>query len=136
MKGFIFINAVGQYATLENSKGQQTGVLSFTFELDRAKLFQSKSSAIKVYPILANCEALNASIIKSTVVAVRPSFQPLPYCFVQLLKHMQAAHNFIEHTEAFGLEAASGILKCSNIEWDIDKSKQVVKDCLDLMLVK
>lgn len=38
--------------------------------------------------------------------------------------HLKSAHAFIENTEAFGHEAASGILKCGDSEWNVDASKE------------
>lgn len=38
--------------------------------------------------------------------------------------HLKSAHAFIENTEAFGYEAASGILKCGDSEWNVDASKE------------
>ncbi|WP_052686656.1 ead/Ea22-like family protein [Enterobacter hormaechei] len=41
----------------------------------------------------------------------------------ELSHHLQCAHGFIEHTEAFGHEASNGILCCGDAQWDIDASK-------------
>ena len=41
----------------------------------------------------------------------------------ELSAHLRNAHAFIENTEAFGGEAATGIIKCGGAEWDIDASK-------------
>lgn len=38
--------------------------------------------------------------------------------------HLKSAHEFIENTEAFGYEAAKGILKCGDSEWNVDASKE------------
>ncbi|WP_240740659.1 hypothetical protein [Lelliottia amnigena] len=40
--------------------------------------------------------------------------------------HLKSAHAFIENTEAFGYEAASGILKCGDSEWNVDASKEAL----------
>lgn len=40
--------------------------------------------------------------------------------------HLKSAHAFIENTEAFGYEAASGILKCGDSEWNVDASKESI----------
>lgn len=37
--------------------------------------------------------------------------------------HLRNAHAFIENTEAFGGEAATGIISCGGAEWNIDASK-------------
>ncbi|EMF0895837.1 ead/Ea22-like family protein [Enterobacter hormaechei] len=41
----------------------------------------------------------------------------------ELSHHLQNAHEFIEHTEAFGHEASNGILCCGDAQWNIDASK-------------
>ena len=41
----------------------------------------------------------------------------------ELSAHLRNAHAFIENTEAFGGEAATGIIKCGDAEWNIDASK-------------
>lgn len=41
----------------------------------------------------------------------------------ELSRHLQCAHDFIEHTEAFGYEASNGILCCGDAQWNIDSSK-------------
>ena len=41
----------------------------------------------------------------------------------ELSAHLGNAHAFIENTEAFGREAATGIIKCGDAEWNIDNSK-------------
>lgn len=44
----------------------------------------------------------------------------------ELSHHLQSAHDFIEHTEAFGHEASNGILCCGDARWDIDASKSTL----------
>ncbi|MGX5100342.1 ead/Ea22-like family protein [Enterobacter cloacae] len=44
----------------------------------------------------------------------------------ELSHHLQCAHGFIEHTEAFGHEASNGILCCGDAQWNIDASKLVL----------
>ena len=41
----------------------------------------------------------------------------------ELSHHLQCAHAFIEHTEAFGYEASNWILCCGDAQWNIDASK-------------
>ena len=41
----------------------------------------------------------------------------------ELSHHLQCAHAFIEHTEAFGHAASNGILCCGDAQWNIDESK-------------
>ena len=44
----------------------------------------------------------------------------------ELSHHLQSAHAFIEHTEAFGHAASNGILCCGDAQWNIDASKSVL----------
>ncbi|RYA78957.1 hypothetical protein DD595_14690 [Enterobacter cloacae complex sp. 4DZ3-17B2] len=44
----------------------------------------------------------------------------------ELSHHLQSAHAFIEHTEAFGYEASNGILCCGDAQWNIDASKSAL----------
>ncbi|MHA0906324.1 ead/Ea22-like family protein [Enterobacter hormaechei] len=44
----------------------------------------------------------------------------------ELSHHLQCAHGFIQHTEAFGHEASNGILCCGDAQWNIDESKSVL----------
>ncbi|MCQ7241413.1 ead/Ea22-like family protein [Salmonella enterica] len=44
----------------------------------------------------------------------------------ELSHHLQNAHEFIEHTEAFGHEASNGILCCGDAQWNIDASKSAL----------
>ncbi|AWX01079.1 hypothetical protein DPF84_04645 [Enterobacter hormaechei] len=41
----------------------------------------------------------------------------------ELSHHLQSAHEFIEHTDAFGHEASNEILCCGDAQWNIDSSK-------------
>lgn len=44
----------------------------------------------------------------------------------ELSRHLQCAHAFIEHTEAFGHAASNGILCCGDAQWNIDESKSAL----------
>lgn len=44
----------------------------------------------------------------------------------ELSHHLQCAHAFVEHTEAFGHEASNGILCCGGAQWNIDASKSAL----------
>ncbi|HDR2323819.1 TPA: ead/Ea22-like family protein [Enterobacter kobei] len=44
----------------------------------------------------------------------------------ELSHHLQSAHAFIEHTEAFGHAASNGILCCGDAQWNIDASKSAL----------
>ncbi|EPW1718590.1 ead/Ea22-like family protein [Enterobacter hormaechei] len=44
----------------------------------------------------------------------------------ELSHHLQSAHAFVEHTEAFGHAASNGILCCGDAQWNIDESKSAL----------
>lgn len=44
----------------------------------------------------------------------------------ELSHHLQCAHAFVEHTEAFGHAASNGILCCGDAQWNIDESKSAL----------
>lgn len=44
----------------------------------------------------------------------------------ELSHHLECAHVFIEHTEAFGHAASNGILCCGDAQWNIDASKSAL----------
>lgn len=44
----------------------------------------------------------------------------------ELSRHLQCAHAFVEHTEAFGHAASNGILCCGDAQWNIDESKSAL----------
>lgn len=44
----------------------------------------------------------------------------------ELSHHLQCAHAFVEHTEAFGHAASNGILCCGDAQWNIDASKSAL----------
>lgn len=46
----------------------------------------------------------------------------------ELSSHLRNAHAFIENTEAFGGEAATGIISCGGAEWNIDASKAALSN--------
>ncbi len=45
----------------------------------------------------------------------------------ELAHRLKSAHQFIEHTEAFGYMAASGIIQCGDVKWDVDASKESLR---------
>lgn len=60
----------------------------------------------------------------AVVLALLDELERKDALIVGLGGHLKSAHAFIENTEAFGHEAASGILKCGGSEWDVDSSKE------------
>ena len=60
----------------------------------------------------------------ATVMALLDELEAAEKRIAELGGHLKSAHAFIENTEAFGHEAASGILKCGDSEWNVDASKE------------
>lgn len=58
------------------------------------------------------------------VMALLDELEAAEKRIAELGGHLKSAHAFIENTEAFGHEAASGILKCGDSEWNVDASKE------------
>lgn len=58
-----------------------------------------------------------------TVLALLDELEAAEKLIAELSHHLQCAHAFIEHTEAFGYEASNGILCCGDAQWNIDASK-------------
>ena len=59
----------------------------------------------------------------ATVLALLDELEAAEKRNTELSHHLQCAHAFIEHTEAFGHEASNGILCCGDAQWNIDASK-------------
>ncbi|EOY3627267.1 MULTISPECIES: ead/Ea22-like family protein [Enterobacter cloacae complex] len=59
----------------------------------------------------------------ATVLALLDELEAVGKRIAELSHHLQCAHGFIEHTEAFGYEASNGILCCGDAQWNIDASK-------------
>ena len=62
----------------------------------------------------------------ATVLALLDELEAKDKQIAELSRHLQCAHGFIEHTEAFGLEASNGILCCGDAQWNIDESKSAL----------
>lgn len=60
------------------------------------------------------------------VLALLDELEAAKKRIAELSHHLQCAHGFIEHTEAFGHEASNGILCCGDAQWNIDESKSVL----------
>ncbi|HAS0715189.1 TPA: ead/Ea22-like family protein [Enterobacter hormaechei subsp. steigerwaltii] len=87
------------------------------------------------YDHIASCESVNgespladfiASANPATVLALLDELEAAEKRISELSHHLQCAHGFIEHTEAFGHEASNGILCCGDTQWDIDASKSAL----------
>ncbi|EQA1635876.1 ead/Ea22-like family protein [Enterobacter hormaechei] len=62
----------------------------------------------------------------ATVLALLDELEAKDKQIAELSRHLQCAHGFIEHTEAFGHEASNGILCCGDAQWNIDESKSAL----------
>lgn len=68
----------------------------------------------------------NMDIHSETVLALLDELEAKDKQIAELSRHLQCAHAFVEHTEAFGHEASNGILCCGDAQWNIDASKLVL----------
>ncbi|EOZ4642526.1 ead/Ea22-like family protein [Enterobacter hormaechei] len=71
-------------------------------------------------------DEFNEALTPSTVLALLDELEAAEKRIAELSHHLQCAHAFVEHTEAFGHEASNGILCCGDAQWDIDASKLVL----------
>lgn len=62
----------------------------------------------------------------ATVLALLDELEAKDKQIAELSHHLQSAHEFIEHTEAFGHAASNGILCCGDAQWNIDESKSAL----------
>lgn len=73
-------------------------------------------------PVHEFCKTFTAE----RVLALLDELEAAESRIAELSHHLQCAHGFIEHTEAFGHEASNGILCCGDAQWDIDASKSAL----------
>lgn len=71
-------------------------------------------------------DEFNEALTPSTVLALLDELEAKDRRIAELSHHLQSAHGFIEHTEAFGHEASNGILCCGDAQWNIDESKSAL----------
>lgn len=62
----------------------------------------------------------------ANILALLDELEAAEKRIAELSHHLQCAHAFIEHTEAFGYEASNGILCCGDAQWNIDDSKSAL----------
>lgn len=67
-----------------------------------------------------------AAMTPALVMALLDELEAAENRIAELSHHLQSAHAFIEHTEAFGHEASNGILCCGDAQWNIDASKSIL----------
>lgn len=72
------------------------------------------------------CVSFNELTNPATVLALLDELEIAEKRIAELSHHLQCAHGFIEHTEAFGHEASNGILCCGDAQWNIDESKSAL----------
>ncbi|EEJ6333865.1 ead/Ea22-like family protein [Salmonella enterica] len=82
--------------------------------------------------VLALMDELEAAEKRNAEINQRNSelvakIEPMDRRIAELAHHLKSAHQFIEHTEAFGYMAASGILQCGDVKWDVDASKESLR---------
>ena len=70
--------------------------------------------------------AFIAAANPATILALLDELEAAEKLIAELSHHLQCAHAFIEHTEAFGREASNGILCCGDAQWNIDESKSAL----------
>ncbi|EPQ1031589.1 hypothetical protein [Citrobacter freundii] len=75
---------------------------------------------------LAEAESVGADKAATSGVEWMKLYHAAEKRIAELSHHLQCAHGFIEHTEAFGHEASNGILCCGDAQWNIDESKSVL----------
>ncbi|HGD3580337.1 MAG: ead/Ea22-like family protein [Enterobacter hormaechei] len=80
--------------------------------------------------VFSENEARDAAFIAAAnpaaVLALLDELEAAEKRIAELSHHLQSAHAFIEHTEAFGYEASNGILCCGDAQWNIDASKSAL----------
>ena len=82
----------------------------------------SEYNAIPKYQRINNLNFI-AAANPATVLALLDELEAAERRIAELSHHLQCAHAFVEHTEAFGHEASNGILCCGDAQWNIDASK-------------
>lgn len=78
---------------------------------------------------MTNKQALREAAEKhgdDDILALLDELEAAEKRIAELSHHLQSAHAFIEHTEAFGYEASNGILCCGDAQWNIDASKSAL----------
>ncbi|HGL5373139.1 TPA: ead/Ea22-like family protein [Citrobacter farmeri] len=74
----------------------------------------------------AKCAGFLESANPATVLALLDELEAKDKRIAELSRHLQCAHAFVEHTEAFGHAASNGILCCGDAQWNIDESKSAL----------
>ncbi|EIX6839094.1 ead/Ea22-like family protein [Escherichia coli] len=95
--------------------------------LEADEALQIMKSDIEVNP--GHVDSINAfySLLSpKSVLALLDELEAAEKRIAELSHHLQCAHAFVEHTEAFGHEASNGILCCGDAQWNIDASKSAL----------
>lgn len=81
------------------------------------------AEAIKVVATPQKLLAFRMKVTPQVVLALLDELEAKDRRITELSHHLQCAHAFIEHTEAFGHAASNGILCCGDVQWNTDESK-------------
>ena len=87
---------------------------------------ESAERKILMLEKLAEAESVGADKAAASGVEWMKLYHAAEKRIAELSHHLQCAHAFIEHTEAFGHAASNGILCCGDAQWNIDESKSAL----------
>ena len=103
-----------------NESANPGAVLALLDELE------AKDRKILKLEKLAEAESVGADKAAASGVEWMKLYHAAEKRIAELSHHLQCAHAFIEHTEAFGHAASNGILCCGDAQWNIDESKSAL----------
>lgn len=90
-----------------------------------AKAISNDTPLIEIAKMVSNLATqLDVQLARSNQLSI--GLEAAEKRIAELSHHLQCAHGFIEHTEAFGHEASNGILCCGDAQWNIDESKSAL----------
>lgn len=92
-------------------------------EMGDARHSNTRAAADIYFQLVEECEIPAGGSLVEYVDDMREKLEAAEKRIAELSHHLQCAHGFIEHTEAFGHEASNGILCCGDAQWNIDASK-------------
>lgn len=114
--GFIIAEFQGENATANRKFVQSANPATVLALLDELEYYKSREE--RVTKLVLDNSASWDELYKKLESAEKR--------IAELSHHLQCAHAFIEHTEAFGYEASNGILCCGDAQWNIDESKSAL----------
>lgn len=95
-------------------------------EMGDARHSNTRAAADIYFQLVEECEIPAGGSLVEYVDDMREKLEAAEKRIAELSHHLQCAHAFIEHTEAFGHEASNGILCCGDAQWNIDESKSAL----------